>query len=204
MKSTHKLLAIVVVLIAVSIWWNINKNNPNQENVASGQSKPPLSNTASDSSRDSAPVSPVLLDEPFERNLYKAINYSEQPATVDSSRAFVRVPSTSSRLRLMPNEYGEFPVQATGLGETVAVRMEISDAKPGTPVAVTIMDGGTFPGGSDSDASRLIKVEDWGGISFQYTTSSNAGHHRLRVLPSGAHLKILDFYATKNSSSENL
>ena len=147
---------------------------------------------------------PVTLNEAFDKKLYKAVSYETLLSGDDGSRAYVRVPSTNSRLRLTPNQLGEFPVQPAGLQETVVVRVDLPDANPGDPVAVTILDGGTFPGEAENDASRLIKVEKWGGVSFQFTTSQNDGHHRLRVQPSGGRLKIVDFYATKNSSSENL
>lgn len=146
----------------------------------------------------------VRIDEPYDKKLYTPVLYATPPAGDDGTRAYVRVPSTSSRKKLSPNQSGEFPPMPAGLLETVAARIDLPDSIPGTPVAITILDGGTFPGEGDSEASRLLKVEKWGGVEFRFTTSGNDGHHRLRILPSGGKLRILDFYATKDSSSESL
>jgi hypothetical protein len=205
----RSLAFLVLLLIAAVVTWKLSR--PSTEPATAAHADPAATRTGSAgndrgkaSSRDLPDAPPVTLNEAFDKKLYKAVAYETRPSGDDGSRAYVRVPSTNSRLRLAPNQLGEFPVQPAGLQETVAVRVDLPDANPGDPVAVTILDGGTFPSETETQASRLIKVEKWGGVSFQFTTSPNDGHHRLRVQPSGGRLKIVDFYATKNSSSENL
>ena len=209
MKSS-RLAVFVILLIAAVVTWKLSRPDTDKETTDSSEDSATSRTGAAGndrgkvSSRDLPDAPPVRLDEAFDKKLYKAVAYETLLSGDDGSRAYVRVPSTKSRLRLAPNQLGEFPVQPAGLQETVAVRVDLPDANPGDPVAVTILDGGTFPGEDENEASRLIKVEKWGGVSFQFTTSQNDGHHRLRVQPSGGRLKIVDFYATKNSSSENL
>ena len=137
----------------------------------------------------------VQLDEDFKPSLYKKVSASRGSSN-DSNRAqaYVRIPSSSTRVVLTPNQIGAFPIQSAALEETVAVRLELSEAKPGTPVSVVILDGGSFP--EELGVSRLLTVEKWGGVNFQYTTSSNDGHHRVKVQPSGKSPQILDFYAS--------
>ncbi len=205
-----RLAVLVILLIAAVVTWKVTRPSAKPSTTATEESGEKSSPGSSNnprgkvSSRDVHNAPPVSLDEVFEKKLYTPVAYETRPSGDDGTRAYVGVPSTNSRLRLTPNQLGEFPVQPAGLQETVAVRVDLPDANPGDPVAVTILDGGTFPGEAENNASRLIKVEKWGGVSFQFTTSQNDGHHRLRVHPSGGRLKIVDFYATKNSSSENL
>lgn len=206
----RSLAIFLLLLIAVVVAWKMYR--PDLEAGATALAEDTGKTRSASSQKSRGKVSdreltdapPVTLNEVFDKKLYQAESYETRPSGDDGSRAYVRIPSTNSRTRLTPNQLGEFPVQPAGLLETVAVRVDLPDSKPGTPVAVTVMDGGTFPGEGENDASRLIKVEDWGGVSFEFTTSQNDGHHRLRVQPSGGRLKIVDFYATINSSSESL
>ena len=145
--------------------------------------------------RHSGADSSVLLEEPFKESLYKKIaSRSGNPAGKAAARAFVRVPSTASRVSMTPNQLGAFPLQPAAIKETVAIRLQLSDAQPGTTVSVIILDGGSFP--KELGMSRLLTIEKWGGVTFQYTTSANDGHHRVKVQPSGKSPKILDFYAS--------
>ncbi len=135
------------------------------------------------------------MDEKFDASLYMTVNHLDGPIP-SPDRLFVRVPSTSSRVELVPNSQNEFPVQPAGLKETVALRVAFPDLDPGTPVAVVILDGGSFP--SQKEVSQLIEVEKWGGVEFQFTTSANLGHHRLQVSPRGHLPKLLDIYAASD------
>jgi len=138
---------------------------------------------------------PVTLDEEFDASLYTTINHLDGPPS-SPDRLFVRVPSTSSRLKLLSNSQNEFPVQPAGLEETVALRITLPDVKSGTPVAVVILDGGTFP--SEKPPSKAVDVQKWGGIEFNFTTSANLGHHRIQVTPRGHSSKLLDIYAASD------
>jgi hypothetical protein len=204
-KSTIALLAVLALIVIAVIYRPAGKGDASPASPAPTVSQRPSADgkpRPRDPQGASGPA--VRIDEPYDKKLYTPVLHSATLSGDDGTRAYVRVPSTSSRKRLSPNQLGEFPPMPAGLLETVAARIDLPDSPPGTPVAVTILDGGNFPGEGESDASRLLKVEDWGGVEFRFTTSRNDGHHRLRVQPSGGRLKIIDFYATKNSSSENL
>lgn len=141
---------------------------------------------------------PVALDETFDASNYKNLDYlpGSFAAGDDGTRAYLRIPSTRTRVSLAPNSMGEYPIQAAGLRESVGIRLIFPDIAPGTPVAVAILDGGSFP--ESKGFSRIVRVEEWGGIDFQFETSANLGHHRLQVLPRGKTPKTLDFYAAQN------
>jgi len=143
----------------------------------------------------------VKLNEDFNPALYRTVDYKhgENISGDDQSRAYIGIPSTSQRVMLTPNQLGEYPLQPADMKETLAVRLVFKDIAPGTPVAVSILDGGSFP--SNETSSRLLEIQKWGGVSFKYTTSANPGHHRLRVQPRGHPIKILDFYAGVNAAA---
>jgi hypothetical protein len=113
--------------------------------------------------------------------------------------AFIHVPSAGTRVALESNQLGEFPTVETNLKDTVGVRLALDAVKPGTPVRVVILDGGTFPAGEG--VSKVLSSTDWGGVAFEYTTSANIGTHRILVQAAGQKSRILDFNAIANKGS---
>lgn len=135
------------------------------------------------------------LDDDFNPASYQRRPLVDGTTTpTDSAIAYVQVPSTNRRTALLPNNLGEYEAQPTLTGETVGVRLRFDDVAPGTPVAVVILDGGSFPDGSGP--SQVIKLGRDSLISFRFTTSANNGYHRIRVLPSGGTARLLDFTAS--------
>ena len=111
--------------------------------------------------------------------------------------AYIHVPSAGRRIAMEANQLGEFPTVETLLSDTVGVRLQLVDVKPGTPVRVVIMDGGSFP--SAEGLSQVIEAADWRGVAFEYTTSANFGTHRVLVQAAGQPSRILDFNASTDS-----
>jgi hypothetical protein len=111
--------------------------------------------------------------------------------------AYIHVPSAGRRIAMEANQLGEFPAVAMELNDTVGVRLQLDAVKPGTPVRVVIMDGGSFP--SAEGVSQVIKAAEWRGVAFEFTTSGNIGTHRVLVQAAGQPSRILDFTATTDS-----
>ena len=107
--------------------------------------------------------------------------------------AYIHVPSAGSRIAMEPNQIGEFPVMETRIKETVGVRLQLAEIKPGTPVRVAIIDGGSFP--SKNGLSQVIPAADWRGVAFEFTTSHNIGFHRILVEAQGHPARVLNFSA---------
>lgn len=107
--------------------------------------------------------------------------------------AYIHVPSAGRRIAMEANQLGEFPTVATRLSETVGVRLSLDAVKPGTPVRVVILDGGTFP--TAEGVSQVLEAAEWRGVAFEYTTSANIGTHRILVQAVGQASRILDFNA---------
>jgi len=116
-----------------------------------------------------------------------------KPASLTAGEAFIHVPSASRRIAVEPNQLGEFPAIATRLKDTVGVRIALDNVKPGTPVRVVIMDGGSFP--AVQGVSQILKATDWRGVAFEYTTSANIGTHRVLVQAVGQPSRIFNFSA---------
>lgn len=115
-----------------------------------------------------------------------------RPAGAPGGLAYIHVPSSHTRIALEPNQLGEFPPVEAQTHETVGARVLLPDASPGSPVRVAILDGGTFP--SLTGPSRLLEVAEWRGIAFEFTTSGNAGSHRLLVQAAGHPARVLDIH----------
>lgn len=107
--------------------------------------------------------------------------------------AYIHVPSEGRRIAMEANQLGEFPTVETALRDTVGIRLSLDSVKPGTPVRVVIMDGGSFP--AVEGVSQVIEATEWRGVAFEYTTSSNIGTHRVLVQAQGQPSRILDFNA---------
>lgn len=111
--------------------------------------------------------------------------------------AYIHVPSAGRRVAMEANQLGEFPAVETRLSDTVGVRLSLDTVKPGTPVRVVIMDGGSFP--SAEGVSQVLKAAEWRGVAFEFTTSANIGTHRVLVQAAGQPSRILDFIALAGS-----
>lgn len=107
--------------------------------------------------------------------------------------AYIHVPSAGRRIAMEPNQIGEFPAVETRLNDTVGIRLAIDSVKPGTPVRVVILDGGSFP--DSQSATRIIPARDWRGVDFEFTTSGNIGYHRVLVQAQGQPSRIVTFNA---------
>jgi hypothetical protein len=114
-------------------------------------------------------------------------------AGAPAGEAYIHVPSAGRRVAMEPNQLGEFPSIPTNVNDTVGVRLTLDAAKPGTPVRVVILDGGSFP--TATGASRVLTAEEWHGVAFEYTTSGNVGTHRVLVQAVGQPSRIFDFSA---------
>lgn len=108
--------------------------------------------------------------------------------------AYIHVPSAGRRIAMEPNQIGEFPAIETKLNDTVGVRLSLDTVKPGTPVRVVIMDGGSFP--AAEGVAQVLKATKWGGVAFEFATSGNFGFHRVLVQAQGQPSRILNFNAT--------
>ncbi len=115
------------------------------------------------------------------------------PAGAPPGEASIHVPGSGLRVSLQPNQIGEFPEVPARLSETIGVRLSLPDARPGTPVRVVIMDGGSFP--SSEGAARVLEAAVWGGGAFEFTTSGNIGYHRVLVQAKGQPSRILNINA---------
>ncbi len=107
--------------------------------------------------------------------------------------AYIHVPSEGRRIAMEPNQIGEFPAIETELNDTVGVRLNLDSVKPGTPVRVVILDGGSFP--AVEGLTQVLEVTKWRGTSFEFTTSGNIGYHRVLVEAQGQPSRILNFSA---------
>jgi hypothetical protein len=120
-------------------------------------------------------------------------------AGAPAGEAFIHVPSAGRRVALEANQIGEFPSVETRPGDTVGVRLSLDAVKPGTPVRVVILDGGSFP--AAEGVSQLLEAAGWRGVAFEYTTSANIGTHRVLVQAAGQPSRILDFNAVEAEGS---
>jgi hypothetical protein len=114
-------------------------------------------------------------------------------AAAVQGEAYIHVPSSRRRIAMEPNQIGEFPAVETKLNDTVGVRLSLDTVKPGTPVRVVIMDGGSFP--AIEGVVQVLKVTKWGGVAFEFATSANIGFHRILVQAQGQPSRILNFSA---------
>jgi hypothetical protein len=123
-----------------------------------------------------------------------------KPAGATSGVAYIHVPSAGIRVAHQSNQIGEFPTVETRLNDTVGVRLQLPDVKPGTPVRVVILDGGSFPV-SPGEVAQVLEAAAWRGVAFEFTTSGNIGTHRILVQAQGQPSRILDFTAIEIQGS---
>lgn len=202
-----------LAILGLGVIWFANRSGEGTEPVAGRDAVKPPMQEASDKPaklpRPSADADKELAAQrvPTDMSLdvFPRTSYTRRPspagpaAGAPTGGAFVHVPSDGKRLELAPNQLGEFPVVDTRLRDTVGVRVEVGAVKPGTPVRVVLLDGGTFP--SAEGVSQVLKSTDWGGVSFEFLTSGNIGSHRVLVQAAGQPSRILDFNAVDPSDS---
>jgi hypothetical protein len=208
MKTRPIVLIALGVIALIAVSWLSNRSVSAQDQAKTNrmprEAKTAPSSTAGDTpeiprtkSADRPPDTSRTgkLDDDFDPASYQRRPVVGDPGvTSDAAIAYVQIPSTNRRTALIPNSLGEYEAQPTLTGETVGVRLRIEEVAPGTPVAVVILDGGSFPDGSGP--SKVVKLGRDSLISFRYTTSENIGYHRIRVLPSGGTARVFDFTAS--------
>lgn len=204
------LLVVCLITTVSAVYWYSARPNPaavkvQRQSVADETRKAAnaLPDSASDLPRTKRAERPAdasrtgKLDDDFNPATYQRRPMGDgTSAATGADIAYVQIPSTNRRAALPPNSHGEYETQPALTEETVGVRLRIEDVSPGTPVSVVILDGGSFPDGTGP--SKIIKLGSDSQISFRFTTSSNIGHHRIRVLPSGGTARLLDFTASKS------
>uniref|UniRef100_UPI00056DA62C hypothetical protein n=1 Tax=Verrucomicrobium sp. BvORR106 TaxID=1403819 RepID=UPI00056DA62C len=107
--------------------------------------------------------------------------------------AFVSVAALNRRVRMMPNQLGEYPRIWMGDAARAEVTLVFQDAAPGTPVALAAQDGGKFTG--QDQAALLTAVDAQQRVSFAFDVSSNPGVHRVTTRTPGGDVKLLEFWA---------
>lgn len=197
------LAALVLLLAAAAILWKTTR--PETPPAVSAPDKSsPENTTASRPSRGGDREADRLLaaegaatDVSLSSFPAKAYQHLRPPAGKAAGApvgdAYIHVPSAGRRVAMEANQIGEFPAVETKLNETVGVRLSLDSVKPGTPVRVVIMDGGSFPSGRE--VTQVIKAADWRGVAFEFTTSGNVGFHRVLVQAQGQPSRILNFSA---------
>ena len=116
-----------------------------------------------------------------------------KPSGPVAGEAYIHIPAAGRRIAMEANQIGEYPTVETKLNDTIGVRLQLVDVKPGTPVRVAIIDGGSFP--MKNGLSQMIPAADWRGVAFEVTTSHNIGFHRILVEAQGHPARILNFSA---------
>ncbi|MGL4400955.1 MAG: hypothetical protein ACRCXD_13880 [Luteolibacter sp.] len=209
MKSKVTILIALTVLACLPLaYWLANPSDRGSAKIALPRPSETVSNRANNppdsvqeiprtksAERPADSSQTGRLDDDFNPTSYQRRPPVDETSTLsDAAIAYVQIPSSNRRTALLPNVLGEYEAQPTLTGETVGVRLRIEDVAPGTPVAVVILDGGSFPG--SSGPSQVIKLGRDSQISFRFTTSENIGYHRIRVLPSGGTARVFDFTAS--------
>lgn len=204
------LLALCVIAALSAVYWSGGRSHPVADKAAQPVPSGGVPVAAGGATGDAAEVPRTKraerpadasrtgkLDDDFNPAAYQRRSMGDGTSAVTgAASAYVQIPSTNRRAALLPNSLGEYEPQPTLTEETVGVRLRIEDVAPGTPVSIVILDGGSFPDGSGF--SKVIKLGSDSQISFRFTTSSNIGFHRVRVLPSGGTARLLDFTASKS------
>ena len=203
-------LALIASLVIVLFWQKNRVGDTPPHAPSDVTTTPAASGSKTSSKRASTLEADQLLttenartDVTVSRFPIKEYAYTPQPGGkaegAPIGNAYIHVPSAGTRVALESNQLGEFPTVETNLKDTVGVRLALDAVKPGTPVRVVILDGGTFPAGEG--VSQVLSSTDWGGVAFEYTTSSNIGTHRILVQAAGQKSRILDFNAIANKGS---
>jgi hypothetical protein len=107
--------------------------------------------------------------------------------------AYVSVAALNRRMRMMPNQIGEYPRIWMGDAARAEVTLVFQDAAPGTPVVLAAQDGGKFTG--HDKASVLTAVDQQQRVSFAFDVSSNPGVHRVTTRTPSGDVKMLEFWA---------
>lgn len=204
----------IVALLLIPLIWQQNKKG---DNPAPTTSSHPQSTTASENRRRSSSqrASTTAADNLLRAegastdvtvSTFPAQEYQRLPSPNGKARgsatgeAYIHVPSASRRVAMEPNPLGEFPAIETKLNDTVGVRLTLDEVKPGTPVRIVILDGGTFPT-TQGAVAQVLQSTTWGGTAFEFTTSGNGGTHRILVQAQGHPARILNFNAYDAATS---
>jgi hypothetical protein len=213
-SSRNRLWLIAVALLLTAVVVLIQQNGKVAPTDASTAiASPPASSSSSRNDRTSRPVitdadrllqaEGALTDIGLSSFPIKEYKHVTPPAGkaygAPSGEAFIHIPSAGRRVAMESNQLGEYPSVETLTKETVGVRLELAAVKPGTPVRIVIMDGGTFPKAEGS--AQVVKATEWGGVAFEYTVSPNIGTHRILVQAVGQPSRILDFTALEAKAS---
>jgi hypothetical protein len=206
--SRKHLLAIAVLLLALALIPILKRgrlaDNPPSKPAASAGDEtpgnPPLSRPRPSRDREAdrqLTAEGALTDVSLSTFPIKEYQHMRAPAGkaagAPAGEAYIHVPSAGRRIAMDANQIGEYPAIETELRATVGVRLRLDSVKPGTPVRVVILDGGSFP--KITTATQVIKAADWRGVAFEFTTSGNIGHHRVLVQAQGQTSRILNFSA---------
>jgi len=208
--SPRTLIALVVIfLMATILLYRIGIHKPHKPDSA-----PAHTSSARTPSGDSTPAprptrgipreADRLLQEHGARTdvslpTFPIKEYQTLPSPSASSpaatagKAYIHIPSAGRRIAFEPNPLGEFPTIETKINDTIGIRLALDAVKPGTPVRVVILDGGTFP--QVQGVTRLMETADWRGVAFEFITSGNIGNHRILVQAQGKPSRILTFNA---------
>ncbi len=142
--------------------------------------------------------------------------YEGEPVT-----AYVRVGSTGRQVALTVNQGGEYPQLLTEPGEEVQIRLAFTRTPPGSPIALTVQDGGLLnvseggiavpptssaaPQGKESEGmqsrppdparSTAGILDAQRQIGFAFRVSGNPGIHRVTVGSPSGETKVLEFWA---------
>lgn len=111
----------------------------------------------------------------------------------EMATAFVAVPSTGKKLRLEPNQLGEFPRVRMEPSESVGVHLVFPEAAPGALYTVAAQDGGIIE--QSGQPGHLLALDSQRTLFFKFQASSNTGFHRLKIRSQGGENQLLEFWA---------
>jgi hypothetical protein len=205
------ILALIALLVIVLIWQNNRPENSLLLSPGAVTTTPAASGSKTSSKRASTLEADELLttenartDVTVSRFPIKEYAYMPQPngnpAGAPIGNAYIHIPSIGRRISIEPNQIGEFPAIETKLNDTIGIRLTLDAVNPGTPVRIVILDGGTFPATPGTPA-QVLPSTTWGGTAFEFTTSANAGAHRILVQAQGHPARILHFNAHDTDNS---
>jgi len=114
--------------------------------------------------------------------LFVPITYGEnEPAQIgEPVEAFIE--TSSERVRLIPNQAGNFPRVFVDEPELVRIRVAYPEASAGDRVAVTVLDGGELESGG---LTGVREVTEGGLVAVDFTPSINPGTHRILLRRAG-------------------
>jgi len=114
--------------------------------------------------------------------LFVPITYGEnEPAQIgEPVEAFIE--TSTERVRLIPNQAGNFPRVFVDEPELVRIRVAYPEASTGDRVAVTVLDGGELESGG---LTGVREVTEGGLVAVNFMPSINPGTHRILLRRAG-------------------